>query len=355
MPASGVVFVTAALACTCALIAAPTSANAAASQSGPSGAHRASTPLVSTRTSTGQGTLTRVAGADRIATSIAISQAGFPSSRSALAVVLATSDTFADALAGGPLAAHSDGPVLLTPPTGLSGNVGAEIQRVLPAGHTVYILGGAAALSSAVDTSVASLGFVPVRIAGVDRADTAVKIAQTLGDPPTIFEVDGTSFADGLSAGPAAALSHGAVLLTMGASPAAETVAYLGLHPKDRLYAVGGPASTADPSALPLVGADRYATSVVVANQLFAAPSVVDLASGEVDADALSGGPVAALAGAPLILVPSSGPLPPTVEAYLTKASDTVLSALLFGGTAAISTAEANSIAQALVLVPSAT
>ncbi len=60
--------------------------------------------------STGQGTLTRVAGADRVATSILISQTGFPTGRSATAVVLARADDFADALAGSPLAAQFVGP-----------------------------------------------------------------------------------------------------------------------------------------------------------------------------------------------------------------------------------------------------
>ena len=45
----------------------------------------------------------RVAGADRLATAIATSQDQFPTAGSASAVVLARSDTFPDALAGGPL------------------------------------------------------------------------------------------------------------------------------------------------------------------------------------------------------------------------------------------------------------
>jgi putative cell wall-binding protein len=311
-------------------------------------------PTVSPRTSTGQGTLTRVAGVSRIATSIAISKTSFPTARTAGAVVLARADDFSDALAGGPLAVRFQGPLLLTPTTELTPDLRNELLRVLPSGAVVYLLGGVDAISADIEVDLKSTGFDPIRVAGVDRFDTAVKIAGILGDPPSVFEVDGTNFPDGLSAGPAAALSHGALLLTNGSLVAPETAAYLALHPSDTRYAVGGPAATADPSAQRLVGADRYATSVIVARQLFAAPSVVTLASGAVFADALSGGPASALAGAPLILVPATGPLPTPVQGYLDTASNSVLSALLFGGTAAVSTPVARMIAQALVLVPAA-
>jgi putative cell wall-binding protein len=302
----------------------------------------------------GPGTLTRVAGADRVATSILISQTGFPTNLSAGAVVLARADNFADALAGSPLAVHFQGPLLLTPTDGLTPALRAEIQRVLPAGRTVYLLGGVDAIPAGVATDLQTLGFNPLRVSGVDRYDTAVKIADLLGDPPTIFEADGTNYPDGLSAGPAAALSHGAVLLTDGGIQAPETAAYVAAHPTDVRYAIGGPAAAADPNAQALVGADRYATSITVARDLFASPSLVDIASGANFADALSGGPLAGEQGAPMILVAPEGPLPGPVQSYFDRYSNTVLSALLLGGTTAVSTSVAKEIAQALVLVPSA-
>jgi len=314
----------------------------------------AATPAPAPRASTGQGALTRVAGSDRIASSILISQTGFPTNLSATAVVLARADDFADALAGTPLAAHFPGPLLLTPTNGLTPALRTEIQRVLPAGRTVYLLGGTDAITPAVAADLQLLGFNPVRVAGVDRYDTAVKIANLLGDPPTLFEADGTNFPDGLSAGPAAALSHGAVLLTAGHTQAPETAAYIAAHATDARYAIGGPAAAADPTAQALVGADRYATSIAVARELFASPGLVDIASGANFADALSGGPVAGVQGAPMILVAPDGPLPGPVQAYFNRYSNTVLSAFLYGGTSAVSTSVAKEIAQALVLVPSA-
>ena len=311
------------------------------------------TVVTAPATTTGQGTLTRVAGADRIATSVRISEIGFPNNLSATAVVLARADDFADELAGGPLAARFQGPLLLTPTAGLTDAVRTEIQRVLAVGHTVYLLGGSDAISPNVDTALQALGYLPVRVDGTDRYDTAVKIADILGDPPTVFEVDGTNFPDGLSAGPAAALSHGAILLTAGRVQAPETAQYLASHKTEVRYAIGGPAAAADPTAQPLVGADRYATSIVVANQLFASPSSVAIASGVAFPDALSGGVLAGISGAPMLLVPSNVPLPASMRSYFDKYSNTVLSAWLFGGTSAVSTPVAKAIAQALVLVPS--
>ncbi len=78
------------------------------------------------------------------------------------------------------------------------------------------------------------------------------------------------------------------------------------------------------------------------------------IASGVAFPDALSGGALAGIDGAPMLLVPSNVPLPASMQSYFDKASNTVQSAMLFGGTAAVSTPVAKAIAQALVLVPSA-
>ena len=298
--------------------------------------------------------LTRTAGVDRIATSIAASESGFPSDGSAGAVVLARSDLYPDALAGVPLAAQNDGPLLLSPSSGLTTALIAEIERVLPVGRKVFLLGSSASLSMAIDTQLQTMGYLPVRLQGPTRYDTAIKIANALGSPATVFEVDGTNFPDALSAGPAAVITHGAVVFTNGTTAAPVTAGYLAAHPSDVRYAVGGPAVAADPTAAKLAGVDRYETSVLVAQSFFVSPSVVGAASALKFPDALSGGPITALAGGPIILVPPDGPLPTQTQAYLSQAATTVLSAWLFGGTPSVSTLVADEVAQSLVLVPPA-
>ena len=278
---------------------------------------------------------TRVSGTDRESTAVAVSQSAFPSGGTAPAVVLARADAFPDALAGGPLAAAKHAPLLLTSSGSLDTVTKAEIQRVLKPGGTVYLLGGTAALSASVSSAVSALGFSAVRLAGSDRFGTAIAIAGALGNPGTVFEASGEGFADALSAVPAAVAEHGAIVLTNGGSQPAATSAYLKAHPGAH-YAIGGAAAAADPSAIALAGADRYATSAQVARAFFPAATGVSTASGQSFPDALAGGPVAGAAGQPLLLVPPTGALPEPTGAYLDTRNGTVTVATVFGGLNAV-------------------
>ncbi|HVM63299.1 MAG TPA: cell wall-binding repeat-containing protein, partial [Acidimicrobiales bacterium] len=212
----------------------------------------------------------RLAGGDRIGTAIAISQAAFPGAGSAKAVILTAAYTFPDALAGAPLAAAKGGPVLLTDPGLLTPATLTEIQRVLPAGGTVYILGGDAAIAATIDSALTNAGFVPQRIAGTDRFDTSVKIAEALGSPTTVFLATGDIFADALSAGPAAASVNGVVLLTNSTTLPPTVSAYLSGLNSPTVYDVGDAAGKAYPMGTLLAGGDRFATSALVAEKFFA-------------------------------------------------------------------------------------
>jgi len=292
-------------------------------------------------------TPTRLSGADRQSTAVAASASAFPSAGSASAVVLARADAFADALAGGPLAAAKHAPLLLTSSGSLDAVTAAEIQRVLPKGGTVYLLGGTSALSDAVANAITAMGDVPTRVAGTDRYATAVAIAGVMGNPTTVFEASGTNFPDALSAVPAAVATHGAILLTNGAAQAATTAAYLTAHATSR-YAVGGPAAFADPSAIGIAGADRYATSDAVALAFFPTTTGVSVASGANFPDALAAGPVAGAAQQPVLLVPSTGALPEPITSYLATHAGGIASAQAFGGTSAVAEAVLSEVAQSI-------
>jgi len=282
------------------------------------------------------GNITRLAGSDRDATSVAVSQAGFPTAGSASSVVLATDSAYPDALAGTPLAAAKHAPLLLTSPSNLVPPVAAEISRAAPKGSTVYLLGGTAALGSSIDAQILALGDNPQRLAGSDRFATAVAIAGALGDPANILEATGLGFPDALSAGAAAVATKAAVLLTNGPSQAPETAAYLNAHSGDTRTAVGGPAAAADPSAARVVGADRYATSVLVAHQFFPAPTTLGFASGSTFPDALSGGANIGAGGGPMLLVPTCGSIPSSLSDYLTAVSPGITGGSLYGGSLAV-------------------
>jgi hypothetical protein len=280
--------------------------------------------------------VTRIAGATRDATSVAASNELFAATGSAKVVVVASSAAFADALAGAPLAAAKSGPLLLTTSTVLDPIVATEIMRVLPAGGTVYVLGGAAAVAPSVDAALVAKGFHVQRLAGANRFATAVAVAGVLGNPTTILEATGLDFPDGLAAGAAAVQAGAAVLLTNGSTQAAETAAYIAAHAGSH-FAIGGPAHMADPTATAVVGSDRYATAVDVAATFWAAlKAFIGFASGATFPDALSGGANIGSHGGPLILVPPTGPLPSSVGSYLAALTAVTTTGLLYGGTAAV-------------------
>jgi len=278
-------------------------------------------------------TIGRLAGADRFSTAAAVSQAAYPTGNAG-SVVLADGGNYPDALVGAPLADAKNAPLLLTTGAALPAVTMTEIQRVLPAGGTVYILGGPVAVPASVSTELTGMGYVVVRYGGATRFATAVDVADALGDPATVLLATGANFPDALAAGVAAAKAGGVVLLTSGSSMPAETAGYLTAHAKT-VYALGGAAAAADPAAVAIVGADRYDTAAGVAQHFFAGPSLVGIASGAGFADALSGGAYLAHAGGALLLAP-----PPQLSAsdtnYLATLAGTPLSVQLFGGVSAL-------------------
>jgi YVTN family beta-propeller protein len=296
---------------------------------------------VSVITRTVTGAASRLAGSDRFGTSVAVSKAEFPSG-GAGAVVLARGDDYPDALVGAPLAAAKNAPLLLTSGSTLPAAIKAEIQRVLAPGDTVYVLGGSNAVPTSVETELTGLGYQVTRYSGADRFETAVKVADALGDPGTVLLATGVNFPDALTAGVAAVKAGGVVLLTNGSTLPAETSAYLAAHP-GTVYAIGGPAASADPSATPIYGSDRFETAVDVATKFFSAPTEVGIATGLSFADALSGGALLGHVTAPLLLVgPSS--VPGSVTTYLASVKGTITTGYLFGGPNTVNQSVADAI-----------
>lgn len=93
------------------------------------------------------GSATRLAGANRFTTSVAISQAANGGGGSDV-VFVATGTNFPDGLAGGAVAALVPGPILLVTPTQLPGSIANELGRLNP--DTVYVIGGTGAISDGV-------------------------------------------------------------------------------------------------------------------------------------------------------------------------------------------------------------
>ncbi|MEZ0110737.1 putative cell wall-binding protein [Catenulispora sp. EB89] len=291
----------------------------------------------------------RLWGGDRYGTSVSV--AGQWAAGSADAVVLARGDAAPDALAGGPFAAHVNGPLLLTNPNAMPTVVRAAIDRVTGGPKTkkpIYILGGIGAVSQQQEDGLRSAGYTVVRLGGATRFDTALKIAGQFGPTKHVIVATGLNFPDALAAGPLGAAENAPIVLTSDTATDPATAAFIrqhadvdpvGVQAQKAVAALNTAGQTVDHS---LAGGDRYATATAVAARWAAivghAPTTVGLASGMVFADALSGGAYAGKLGAPLVLTnPQS--LSSATEAYLAglRQAKELQAVDIFGGTNAVS------------------
>ena len=131
----------------------------------------------------------RIAGADRYTTAAA-------ASFDADIAVLASGETFADALAIGPYAHRESIPVLLTQRDALP----AATAEALAHRNRVIVVGGTAAVSAAVEQQVRDLGVVVERVAGPSRQETAIAVAGLFDAPARVVLARGDKFPDALAA-----------------------------------------------------------------------------------------------------------------------------------------------------------
>ena len=274
---------------------------------------------------------------DPVAEATALSQAAFRPGEATHAV-LARADLFADAMAGGPLAGGK-GPVLLNAGDTLDPRVSAELERVLPRGGRVYVLGGESAVAPAVADAMRTRWQV-IRLAGPGRAETAASIADWVlrasgGDRVLVARAGPDSavpWADALAGGAYGAWSGVPVVLTHTDQlpPAVdELIRRLGVRES---IVLGGPGAISDavldrlPRPRRVFGADRAGTAAAVAEQLWGRTGGqggdrVIVANGYTAGAwtlALAASPLAAKSAAPLLLL-NRDQVPPATQAHLDR------------------------------------
>jgi putative cell wall-binding protein len=255
-------------------------------------------------------TPTRLSNAAASDLSVAASRDTFPADESAATAVIARVDEFADALSGIPLATTKGGPLLLTSRDVLDSDAAAEMSRVLPTGSSVYLLGGIAALSQAVEDEVVARGLRPIRLQGATRFETATAIAAAIGPTPVAMIVNAWNYPDALAAG-AAAGSAGKthILLTNPASVPPTTATQLDAGSYQHRIVFGGPAVVNDDvyralgATERIAGATRVGTAAAAARRFNAVGGTVWVASGNDYVGGLVGGAVAAAHHGPLLLL----------------------------------------------------
>lgn len=224
-------------------------------------------------------------------------------------VIIASGANFADALSGSYLASVKNAPILLSYKAAQNEQVQAYIKANLAEGGTVYILGGTSAVPADMESGLAGINVV--RLDGANRFETNLMILKEAGVKPgqEILVCTSTNFADSLSAS-----ATGLPILLVYNEKSRLTddqLAYLGSLSGNSFRIIGGEnavsptleaAIAAYGSVARLAGANRFATSVMVAETYFDAPEYAVLAYAWNYPDGLCGGPLAYSMDAPLIL-----------------------------------------------------
>lgn len=278
----------------------------------------------------------------------AISSAGWSSSDT---VILASGKNFPDALAASALAGANGCPVLLTDPAYLSDQTRSEIQRL--GAHTVYIVGGSAAVSDTVAYQVAQLGCSVERLSGNVRQDTALAIADKVRastQSNTCIIASGKGFADALSISPFAYTAKAPIYLAENdTTVSAKTLEAIRAAGYTRVIIVGGTSVVSGntegaiqalgiSSVTRLGGPTRYETSSLIASWATSegmSTSNLSVACGANFPDALAGAAFCGKNNSVLLLADSTNTS--NVSGFIAQNKASITSGYVFGGEAAVS------------------
>ena len=296
----------------------------------------------------------RIAGQDRFGTAAAIAIETFGTSDTVL-LANGLERHLPDALAGNYLAGFEKAPILLT----ANDELPDVTQRALDTlqAKRVIILGGTDAVSRAQAQQLAQRYQVE-RVGGVNRYETAALIATR---PPATYAAEtaivarGDQLADALVAGPIAYQARFPILLTDPSGFNAFARAALDQLAIEDVIIAGGTAAVSDDvvgqvqdargndsvATTRLAGATRQGTAVAFAkyavDELGFTRLHVNLARGDVLADAMAAGPHGGVERSPILLTVSNGQLGAVTRDYLVQESITLESADVVGGPAAVS------------------
>lgn len=261
----------------------------------------------------GSPTASRVQGADRFDTSVAVSKAAYPTAGVPVAYI-ASGASFADAISAGPAAAAQKGPLLLANVGFVPASVLAELKRLAP--KRIVVVGGPAAIGDSVLAALRTVQPNVVRVAGSDRFETSRQLAKYAFPAATgAYFASGANFPDALSAAAAAGVSAQPMLLVTGAPAVdAPTAAYLATSKVKTATVIGGPSAvdrgfeaslaSVGVAATRIGGSDRFDTSHLINAAKFPTATTVYIAAGMTFPDALSGSTLAGATRGPLFVTP---------------------------------------------------
>jgi SpoIID/LytB domain protein len=299
----------------------------------------------------------RLAGADRFETAAKVALDSHFAN--APVAYIASSASFADALAGAARAGGQGGPVLLTQATKLPKATTDALTALKPA--SIVVLGGTGSVSDAVKTALkpyATTGTVD-RLGGGDRFGTAAAVAHTYpAGIDTVYLASGLAFPDALAGAAAAAATQAPVLLTRPDQLPSATVAELTRLQPARIVVLGGTASVSQAVMDQLAtytrgggvtrvwGPERFETAAAVASTLLPNATSAYVANGLLFPDALAGAALAGHVGAPVLLTKPTS-LPGATATALQNQKPSAITVL--GGTAVVSSSVASVLGRYIV------
>ena len=250
----------------------------------------------------------RIWGNNRYDTSIAVAEELFRLNGKFDSVVLAYGGNFPDALSGGYLSIVENGPIILIDKN-QEQKVTAFIKRRMKANGTVFLLGGAAVISSSYEQSLKKNGFKVQRLAGLNALETNLSILKHCANKSdSLLIATATNFADSLS-GSSVGIP---MMLTRNGKLTESQKTWIELSGIKHFYILGG--KNAVPESVEselkdygiterIAGGNRYETSAAIAKRFFDNTKKISLVTGRGYSDGLSGAPLAAYHNSPIFLV----------------------------------------------------
>lgn len=284
-------------------------------------------------------TFKRMQGTDRYSTALEISKAGWQVSEN---VIIATGESFPDALCSAPLAKLLNSPILLTSKDSLDQEVISEIKRLRV--KKAYIIGGQGVISSYIESTLKSMNIEVDRTYGSDRYETSAAVAIKFFTQETqAVVVTGENFPDAISIAPVAAAKEIPILLTKGNTLSESIKNYIKSAGITNTYITGGTGVVSRnienelPSPKRLGGKDRYETNTQILSFFsdILKSNTIYIATGEDYPDALAGSVLAARNLSPVVLV-SDKPKQPTLD-FMNKRNLTADNMHILGGNGAVS------------------
>lgn len=323
------------------------SAASVATYSGMSGGSGGVTVKAQVRSQVGTN-VRRLGGRDRYDVSSLLANTSFGT---ATTVIIASGETFPDALTAAGLAGSLHAPLLLVRKNRVPPQIAQQITAL---GATKAIIcGGPGTVYPVVVTDLKKRGLSVERIDGKDRYEVAANVARRIaaitGGGGRVYLARGDLYPDALSLSPLAYAQRAPILLTRTNTLSAATRAELARGGYTSARIAGGEGSVSPrvasqiagyvPATVRWGGANRYEVAVNVATQAVAQGSnswaYVGVAKGTVFSDALCGGVAAGNRGG-VIMLTAPEPLTNVTANALNAHAGDVRDCDVYGGAASI-------------------